>query len=80
VPIVLKSGSLKLLEPSGPVQASNGIALLPPLPVHIFHVYFPMWVKIGIRNLHIMILSINEFRENRRGGGGGGPIFVLGVT
>jgi hypothetical protein len=29
--IVLKSGSLKLLEPSGPVQACNGIAL--PLPM-----------------------------------------------
>ena len=28
VPIVLKSGSLALLEPSGPVQACNGIALL----------------------------------------------------
>ena len=28
MPIVLKSGSLKLLEPSGPVQACNGIALL----------------------------------------------------
>jgi len=27
VPIVLKSGNLKLLEPSGPVQACNGIAL-----------------------------------------------------
>jgi hypothetical protein len=27
VTIVLKSGSLKLLEPSGPVQACNGIAL-----------------------------------------------------
>jgi hypothetical protein len=30
VPIVLKSGSLNLLDPSGPVQACNGIAL--PLP------------------------------------------------
>jgi hypothetical protein len=30
VPIVLKSGSLRLLEPSGPVKACNGIAL--PLP------------------------------------------------
>jgi len=29
----LKSGSLNLLEPSGPVQACNGIAL--PLPLHI---------------------------------------------
>ena len=27
MPTVLKSGSLKLLEPSGPVQACNGIAL-----------------------------------------------------
>ena len=30
--IVLKSGSLNLLEPSGPVQACNGIALPLPLP------------------------------------------------
>jgi hypothetical protein len=30
VPIVLKSGSLNLLEPSGPVKACNGISL--PLP------------------------------------------------
>ena len=32
MPTVLKSGSLNLLEPSGPVQACNGIAL--PLPLH----------------------------------------------
>jgi hypothetical protein len=31
VPIDLKSGSLNLLEPSGPVKACNGIAL--PLPM-----------------------------------------------
>jgi hypothetical protein len=31
VPIVLKYGSLKLLEPSGPVQTCNGI----PLPAEI---------------------------------------------
>jgi hypothetical protein len=32
MPIVLKSGSLNLLEASGPVQAYNGIALpLPPI-------------------------------------------------
>jgi len=30
VPNVLKSGSLYLLEPSGPIQACNGIALLSP--------------------------------------------------
>jgi hypothetical protein len=32
VPNILKSGSLNLLEPSGPVQACNGITL--PLPIH----------------------------------------------
>ena len=32
VVVVLKSGSLNLLEPSGPVQACNGIALPLPLP------------------------------------------------
>ena len=35
VPIVLKSGSLNLLEPSGPLQACNGIAL--PLRYCIMH-------------------------------------------
>jgi hypothetical protein len=33
VPIVLKSGSLNLLDPSGPVKACNGIALPLPVPV-----------------------------------------------
>jgi hypothetical protein len=33
VQIVLKSGSLNLLESLGPVQACNGIALLLPLPL-----------------------------------------------
>ena len=34
MPVVLKSGSLNLLEPSGPVQAYNGIALtFLPLPL-----------------------------------------------
>ena len=34
VPTVLKSGSLNLLKPSGPVQACNGFAL--PLPPYTF--------------------------------------------
>jgi hypothetical protein len=33
VPTVLRSGSFNLLEPSGPIQACNGIAL--PLPLHL---------------------------------------------
>jgi hypothetical protein len=37
VPIVIKSGSVSLLELSGPVKACNGIAL--PLPLHyVWHV------------------------------------------
>jgi hypothetical protein len=36
VPIVLKSGNLNLLEPSGPVQACNGIAL--PFNILVFPV------------------------------------------
>jgi len=37
VAIILKSGSLHLLEPSGPVQACTGIAL--PLPACICHIW-----------------------------------------
>jgi len=33
---VLKSGSLNLLEPSGPVQACNGIAL----PLRVYECFF----------------------------------------
>ena len=33
MPIILKSGSLNLLEPSGPVQACNGFAFPLPLPL-----------------------------------------------
>jgi hypothetical protein len=43
VPIVLKAGSLNLLEHSGPLQACNGIALPLPLPMNksvmSFYVY-----------------------------------------
>jgi len=49
VPIVLKSGSFKLLEPSGPVQACNGIALT-------FTVLYRKPVFVGggaIRDTHI---------------------------
>jgi len=47
VPIVLKSRSLNLLEPSGPVQACNGIALPLPLPLTIFLCRIPpgRWSK-----------------------------------
>jgi len=41
--IVLKSGSLNLLEPSGPVQACNGIALPLPLVISVRG-----WVALGL--------------------------------
>ena len=39
MPIVLKSGSLNFLEPSGPVQACNGIASLLPLPYSLIYLH-----------------------------------------
>ena len=36
VPTVLKSVSLSLVEPSGPVQACNGMALPLPLPLQVY--------------------------------------------
>jgi len=44
VPIVLKSESLNLLEPSGPDQAYNGIAL--PLPI-VSHIAFLLQRLVG---------------------------------
>jgi hypothetical protein len=38
VPVVLKYESLNLLEPSGPFQAYNGIAL--PLPNYYYYSYY----------------------------------------
>jgi len=45
MPIVLKSGSLNLLEPLGPVQACNGIALL--LGSTLPTLYFARTVCLG---------------------------------
>ena len=50
MPTVLKSGNLNLLEPSGPLQACNGIALPLPLPL-------PYPVSITVISL-ILFLSI----------------------
>jgi hypothetical protein len=43
VPTVLKSGSLNLLEPSGPVQACNGFAL------PFFTVLYTLWIPFKIQ-------------------------------
>jgi hypothetical protein len=46
VPIVLKSGSLKLPEPSGPVQTCNGIALPLPFCVQILATFFQIQLHV----------------------------------
>jgi len=46
MPIILKSGSLNFLKPSGPVQACNGIALPLPLPCNICVLKF--WKGIAV--------------------------------
>jgi hypothetical protein len=52
VPIVLKSGSLNLLEPSGPVQACNGIALPLPLPLPLYRrLCMPQGGSVRARNI-----------------------------
>ena len=51
MPIVLKSGSLNLLEPSGPVQACNAIALT------FMHISFILLTRI-IQQRPIAVRSI----------------------
>jgi hypothetical protein len=51
VPIVLKPGSLTLLEPSGPVEACNGIAL-PFVPCNIDLKYYIQSVKSETASVH----------------------------
>ena len=46
MPIILKSGSLSLLEPYGPVQACNGIAL--PLPFYCIMSAIHRYLYIGL--------------------------------
>jgi len=55
--VVMKSGDLNLLEPSGPVQASNGTAL----PLH-FCFYYPMlfYISYIYFTSHILIYRINQ--------------------
>ena len=57
MPTVLKYGSLNLLEPSGPVQACNVIAL--PLPL-------PLRVEINCHEICApSTVFCTEFHENR---------------
>jgi len=42
--VVMKSGNLNFLEPSGPLQACNGIVLLLPLPFTMIVILHPLMV------------------------------------
>jgi hypothetical protein len=49
VPIVLKSGSLNLLEPSGPVKACNGIAYTIEFNVHGFLHLGNVYIRLKVQ-------------------------------
>ena len=59
VPIVLKSGSLNLLEPSGPVQACNGIAL----PIYIYIYKSSSYLTDNTRHSLYKDQSVNSVTE-----------------
>jgi hypothetical protein len=55
VPIALKSGSLNLKEPSGPVQACNGIAL--PLYYYLVVVVAAVLLLLLLLLLLVVVVS-----------------------
>jgi hypothetical protein len=57
VPIVLKCGILNFLEPSGPVQACNGIALL--LPIYVYMYIYTVYIIWKLREERRMRLFKN---------------------
>ena len=61
MPIVLKSGSLNLLEPSGPVEACNGIALPLPLLLPYKQKAFRLSYHLGVPSRRSGITSSDEF-------------------
>ena len=54
MPIVLKSGSLNLLEPSGPVQACHGNAL----PFTSQHTFIVLYYKLNTKILEELVATI----------------------
>jgi hypothetical protein len=57
---VLKSGSLNLLEPYGPVQACNGIALPLPLPCQVTPVFQMqlLVIQLTIKMFHMGFMQV----------------------
>jgi len=76
VPIVLKSGSLNLLEPSGPVRACNGIGL----PIFICYngdVAVGMCVQLG--NVYNYRAPIRQLRRRQPLSMPGGGTHIMAV-
>jgi hypothetical protein len=67
VPIVLKSGSLNLLEPSGPVKACNGVAFFSIVhhgtPVHLEHLRCSSLDNIAACKTHSSSGAVNVLTE-----------------
>jgi hypothetical protein len=68
MPIVLKSGCLNRLEPSGPVKACNGIALPLVCPRILYdEVSHPCIMTSNIKILYIsMLTNLDGIRERER--------------
>jgi len=45
-------------------RSESHIWKLKRIHIHTSHIYHPMYVKVGVRDLHTMLLSICEFCEN----------------
>ena len=58
MPIVLKSGSLNLLDPSGPVQACDGIAL----PFNVLDSVSADWLSL-LSFFIIFLIHLREIQE-----------------
>jgi hypothetical protein len=57
VPIVLKTGSLKLLEPSGPVQVCNRIVL----PLYVTEIF----VKVKVGHVDALSPHLKDYRGEK---------------
>jgi hypothetical protein len=60
--IVLKSGSLNHLEPSGPLQACNRIAL--PLPYSLSKEKYLVFVSKETRNTSLDVQELPDFKDD----------------
>ena len=62
LPIDLKSGNLKLLEPSGPVQAYNGIAVpfYKAMTKRVLYLHFEMSVSCLNSSKEIVVTVIKD--------------------